>query len=71
MYPLSPLFTRFRVWFVSRDVTMASFMTAPCKPCKLDIIDAVYQKSFEIVYIGAIYVFLVKQLLYLKQKNSK
>ena len=46
-------------------------MTAPCKPCKLDIIDAVYQKSFEIVYIGAIYVFLVKQLLYFKQKNSK
>ena len=40
-------------------------MTAPCKPCKLDII------AFGIVYIGGIYVSLVKQLLYLKQKNSK
>ena len=37
-------------------------MTTPCKWCKLNIAP-VYQKSFETVYIGAIYVFLVIVLL--------
>ena len=61
MYPLSPMFTCFCVRFVSYDVTMTSFpWPPPCKLGKVDIIIVpVYQKSFGIAYIDAIYVFLV------------
>ena len=59
MYSLPPLYACFHIWFLSRDVTMTSLTTTPLQIIKIrHIIASVYQKSFGIVYIGAVYVFL-------------
>ena len=72
MYPLSPLFAFFCVWFVSRDVTVTSFPW-PSNAIHINlpklICLRVYQNSFGIVYIGTVYVFLVSH--YCTWKKTK
>ena len=71
-YPLSPLFACFRIWFVSHDVTMTSFLWLPLQIMQVrHIIAPVYQNSFAILCIGAIYVFLVNRRYTWNKKNSK
>ena len=75
MYPLSPLFAFFCVWFVSRDVTVTSFPW-PSNAIHINlpklICLRVYQNSFGIVYIGTVYVFLVSHCCtWKKTKQNK
>ena len=50
MYPLSPLFVRFRVWFVSCDLTMTSFLWLPPAYYVNEVFMVLIQSKYEKIW---------------------